>query len=189
GGAGLILVGVVLAVVAIAALFSTGLAVAFTLIGAVLVFWTARKPPDLDPRWTALGALWVALPCVCLLWLAREEAIGRVTLLWVLAVVWTTDVGAYAVGRMLGGPRLAPRWSPGKTWAGLAGGVVCAALAGWAPTGRVASRSSVRPDRSDRTRSICCCATRTALRSKRSPRIETPHVWPSKRALCVRTSP
>jgi phosphatidate cytidylyltransferase len=132
GGTGIVLVGIVLAVVATGALFATGLAVAFALAGAVMVFWTARKRSDLDPRWIALGAIWVALPCVCLLWLAREEATGRVTLLWVLAVVWATDIGAYVIGRTLGGPRLAPRWSPGKTWAGLAGGTVCAALTGWA---------------------------------------------------------
>ena len=53
-------------------------------------------------------------------------------LLWMLAVVWATDIGAYAAGRTLGGPRLAPRWSPRKTWAGLIGGIFCAALAGWA---------------------------------------------------------
>jgi phosphatidate cytidylyltransferase len=132
GGTGMVLVGVVLAAVATAALIATGLAVAFALVGAMVVFWTARKRPDLDPRWTALGAIWVALPCVCLLWLAREEVTGRVTLFWVLGVVWATDIGAYAIGRTLGGPLLAPRWSPGKTWAGLAGGTVCAALTGWA---------------------------------------------------------
>jgi phosphatidate cytidylyltransferase len=132
GGTGLVLVGVVLVAVATAVLNATGLAVAFALVGAVMVFWTARKRPDLNPQWTALGAIWVALPCVCLLWLAHEEVTGRMTLLWVLAVVWATDIGAYAIGGTLGGPRLAPRWSPGKTWAGLAGGMVCAALIGWA---------------------------------------------------------
>jgi phosphatidate cytidylyltransferase len=55
--------------------------------------------------------------------------------LWILAVVWATDIGAYLVGRTLGGPRLAPLWSPRKTWAGLAGGILCAGLVGWATTG------------------------------------------------------
>jgi phosphatidate cytidylyltransferase len=132
GNSGLILVGVVLVSVAVAALSSARLALGTAVLGAAVVFWAARERRDLDPRWTAFGALWVALPCVCLLWLAREEATGRATLLWVLAVVWATDIGAYAVGRTLGGPRLAPRWSPHKTWAGLAGGIACAALAGWA---------------------------------------------------------
>jgi phosphatidate cytidylyltransferase len=97
-----------------------------------LVLWAARETKDADPRWTAFGALWVALPCVCLLWLARDGLAGRPTLLWLLAVVWATDIGAYAAGRTFGGPRLAPRWSPNKTWTGLLGGIVCAALTGWA---------------------------------------------------------
>src|SRR5579883_3365205 len=82
--------------------------------------------------WTALGTLWVTLPCLCFLWLAQSQAGGRALLIWLLAVVWATDIGAYAAGRSIGGPRLAPRLSPRKTWAGLAGGVLSAALAGGA---------------------------------------------------------
>ena len=132
GATGIVLVGVVLATIATATLTTLGLAVGFALLGAGIVFWSARGRPDLHPEWTAFGALWVTLPCICLLWLARGGPSGRATLLWVLAVVWATDIGAYVIGRMLGGPRLAPRWSPRKTWAGLAGGVACAALTGWA---------------------------------------------------------
>ena len=131
GGIGIVLVGVVLAAVATAALLATGLALAFALFGAGLIFWTARKRSELEPEWTAAGVLWVALPCVSLLWLAGEGTTGRATLLWVLAVVWATDIGAYAIGRTFGGPRLAPRLSPRKTWAGLAGGTACAASIGW----------------------------------------------------------
>jgi phosphatidate cytidylyltransferase len=132
GRIGLVLVGVVLVSVAVAALASARLALGTAVLGAAVVFWAARERRDLDPQWTAFGALWVALPCVCLLWLARDGSTGRATLLWVLAVVWATDIGAYVAGRALGGPRLAPRWSPRKTWAGLTGGMVCAAFAGWA---------------------------------------------------------
>ena len=132
GATGIVLVGVVLATIATATLITPGLSIVFALVGAGIVFWLARGRPDLDPEWTAFGALWVALPCICLLWLARGGPNGRATLLWILAIVWATDIGAYAIGRTLGGPRLAPRWSPRKTWAGLAGGAVCAGLAGWA---------------------------------------------------------
>jgi phosphatidate cytidylyltransferase len=127
-----VLVGVVLATVAIAALGAVGFALAAAFAGAAIVFWAARRKPEMKPGWTALGALWVSLPCIALLWLARQETGGRSTLLWLLAVVWATDIGAYAVGRSLGGPRLAPRWSPRKTWTGFVGGTVCAALAGGA---------------------------------------------------------
>jgi phosphatidate cytidylyltransferase len=132
GRTGIVLVAVVLAAVGAAALASTGLALGTTLLGAGVVLWAARKTRDAEPQWAAFGAIWVALPCVCLLWLAHDGPAGRVTLLWVLAVVWATDIGAYVVGRTFGGPRLAPRWSPRKTWAGLAGGTACAGLAGWA---------------------------------------------------------
>jgi len=132
GRTGILLVAVVLAAVAAAALASTGLALGTALLGAGLVLWAARMTRDVEPKWTAFGAIWVALPCVCLLWLARDGPTGRATLFWLLAVVWATDIGAYLVGRTFGGPRLAPRWSPRKTWAGLAGGIGCAALIGWA---------------------------------------------------------
>ncbi len=132
GTTGIVLVAVVLAAIATATLATLGLSIVFALVGAGIVFWFARGRPDLDPEWTAFGALWVALPCICLLWLARGGPNGRATLLWILAIVWATDIGAYVIGRTLGGPRLAPRWSPRKTWAGLAGGAVCAGLAGWA---------------------------------------------------------
>lgn len=51
--------------------------------------------------------------------------------LWVFTVTWATDILAYAAGRSIGGPKLAPRISPNKTWAGLFGGVAGAAAFGW----------------------------------------------------------
>jgi phosphatidate cytidylyltransferase len=50
--------------------------------------------------------------------------------LWVIAVAVATDCGAYVVGRMVGGAKLAPRISPGKTWAGAFGGLAFGAAAG-----------------------------------------------------------
>jgi phosphatidate cytidylyltransferase len=78
------------------------------------------------------GILWIAVPSMALIWLALDPdpRVGRSTVLWILAVVWATDIGAYAAGRTFGGPRLAPRLSPNKTWSGLIGGVACAAVVG-----------------------------------------------------------
>lgn len=100
-------------------------------IAGLVVLGFARIERPREAPWLALGTLWISLPCVLLLWLARAQQ-GRLTLLWVFAVVWATDIGAYAIGRRFGGPLLAPRWSPRKTWAGLLGGTACAALAGCA---------------------------------------------------------
>jgi len=95
--------------------------------GALLAALLSRRRPGL-PLLSAFGALWIALPCIALLWL--DAAAGRRAILWILAIVWATDIGAYAVGRTFGGPRLAPRMSPNKTWSGLFGGVVAAMIAG-----------------------------------------------------------
>ena len=78
------------------------------------------------PLWLAAGVVYIAAPCIAVVWLRAEPETGLVTILWLLAVIWATDTGAYFAGRGIGGPKLAPRISPKKTWAGLAGGIVAA---------------------------------------------------------------
>ena len=77
----------------------------------------------------------ILLLVVATLTLRGDDAAGRATVFWLFAVVWASDTGAYLAGRTIGGPRLAPRISPAKTWAGAAGGVVAAVgasiLLGW----------------------------------------------------------
>lgn len=90
-------------------------------------------------RWSVPGLLVIGSACVAFTALRAMQPFGLMTVLWIIAVVVATDVGAYAVGRAVGGPKLWPRISPKKTWAGLGGAVVSAALAGglfsWATTG------------------------------------------------------
>ncbi|HTZ34847.1 MAG TPA: phosphatidate cytidylyltransferase [Stellaceae bacterium] len=126
------LVAAVALAVAAAAWFGIAAGSLVAAVGALGIALGEGRRPGSAPLWIAAGSLWVALPCIILLWLVQSGSAGRATLLWVFAIVWATDIGAYAIGRRLGGPLLAPRWSPRKTWAGLVGGVVCAALAGWA---------------------------------------------------------
>jgi phosphatidate cytidylyltransferase len=113
-----------------ALLLGGGLGVAFALAcaGSVAVLAVAILSRAAEPLWAAGGTLWIALGAAAFLHLALAG--GRGTALWLLAVVWATDIGAYAAGRSIGGPKLAPRLSPNKTWSGLAGGVASAALAG-----------------------------------------------------------
>lgn len=80
--------------------------------------------------WTGIGVVYLGLPLLALIWLRSIADVGLVLLMWLLIVVWTTDTAAYFVGRGLGGPRLAPRISPSKTWSGLCGGVLGAGLVG-----------------------------------------------------------
>jgi phosphatidate cytidylyltransferase len=77
----------------------------------------------------AFGAIYTSLPFGCFVWL-RETDGGPWLLLSVLAIVVTTDVGAYFAGRGFGGPLLSPKDSPNKTWTGAIGALVCAGLAG-----------------------------------------------------------
>lgn len=72
------------------------------------------------------GVLYCGLPVLALVVLRRHD-MGLVLALWTMALVWATDIGGYFAGRTIGGPKLAPRISPSKTWAGLLGGLALAA--------------------------------------------------------------
>ena len=80
-----------------------------------------------NKRRLALGILYCGLPVLALVALRRQED-GLVYALWAMALVWATDIGAFFAGRTIGGPKLAPRISPAKTWSGLVGGVALATL-------------------------------------------------------------
>jgi phosphatidate cytidylyltransferase len=75
----------------------------------------------------AFGALYIGLPVLGLLVL-RGHPHGFLLTLWAMALVWTSDTGAYFAGRAIGGPKLAPAISPNKTWAGCIGGLVAAGV-------------------------------------------------------------
>lgn len=111
------------------ALGQTGVALLLAAASVVAVWLVSRRAHCPAPDWTALGTAWIALPCVACVWLDR--AAGEFAILWLFVTVWATDTGAYFTGRGLGGPRLAPRLSPNKTWTGFAGGLICAAIVGW----------------------------------------------------------
>ncbi len=77
-------------------------------------------------RLSALGVFYVGLPAISLIWLRSDAPYGFAAVLLVFAIVWCSDIGAYAAGRLIGGPRLWPQVSPNKTWAGLLGGLAAA---------------------------------------------------------------
>ena len=74
--------------------------------------------------WEPAGLAYAMLPAAALALLRGDDFAGLVAILFLFAVVWATDILAYFVGRAVGGPKLAPSISPGKTWSGAVGGAL-----------------------------------------------------------------
>ena len=87
--------------------------------------------------WTATGFGYAAAAEVASVLVRHDQAHGFVALILILLVVWVTDIGGYFAGRGIGGPKLWPRVSPKKTWAGAIGGFAAslAVVAGFAAIG------------------------------------------------------
>lgn len=86
--------------------------------------------------WAAAGFCYAAAAEIASVLVRLDAVAGFVALIMVLLIVWVTDIGGYFAGRGLGGPKLWPRVSPKKTWAGAIGGfvaslVIAAAFAGF----------------------------------------------------------
>ncbi len=105
-------------------------ALALLAVGAAMAAALAAAARVQRVDHVALGVVYLGLPAVALVWLENRPEIGASLVAWLLAVVWATDICAYAVGRTVGGAKLAPRISPGKTWAGLVGAMIGAGLTG-----------------------------------------------------------
>ncbi|AYD01399.1 phosphatidate cytidylyltransferase [Neorhizobium sp. NCHU2750] len=93
-------------------------------ITAILVALFAR-----GSWWLPAGIVYAGLSGISLAAIRGDNQAGFVAMLFIFAIVWGTDILAYFVGRAIGGPKLAPRISPGKTWSGAIGGTVAGVVA------------------------------------------------------------
>ena len=82
--------------------------------------------------WPVAGVVYAGLSAISLAALRSDDGAGLAATLFLFAVVWATDILAYFVGRAIGGPKLAPSISPGKTWSGAIGGTIAGIVAGGA---------------------------------------------------------
>ncbi len=119
-----ILSSLVLAPLVIAAIWFGGwpfwglLLVAFAI--GVYEWTSVAQKTDVDLPVSIFGILYIAFAMACF-GVLRDQGIVPVVML--ICAVWMSDIGGYAAGRMIGGPKMAPSISPNKTWAGLCGAI------------------------------------------------------------------
>ncbi len=102
-------------------------------LGCALATLLRVDRPAIGRWWLPGGVLYIGLAGLALAALRQAPGgVGLANVLFVLVVVWSSDIGAYIAGRWWGGPKLAPSISPGKTRSGAVGGLVAAMALGWA---------------------------------------------------------
>ncbi len=95
-----------------------GLASLISLLGLAWIGFLAGA----GRGWAAAGFLYAVVALLASVLMRQDPVNGFAALMFVLLLVWATDIGGYFAGRGIGGPKLWPRVSPKKTWAGAAGG-------------------------------------------------------------------
>lgn len=120
-------IATVAAAIVLAAMGQIGLALIALSIGAILVGLLAMGH---HATLSGVGVVFAGLPAVALIWLRNDGDLGFLAVLFVLLAVIATDTAAYFSGRLIGGPKIWPRVSPNKTWSGLIGAIIGAALVG-----------------------------------------------------------
>ncbi|MCO6050560.1 phosphatidate cytidylyltransferase [Mesorhizobium sp. RP14(2022)] len=121
-----VLAAIALAVALLALVIETPY-LSFIVAGAVAVMLVATLFDR--EAWIVAGGIYALVAALPLALLRGHEFAGLAAVLVLYALVWGTDTFAYFVGRSLGGPKLAPAISPGKTWSGSVGGAVGGTLA------------------------------------------------------------
>jgi phosphatidate cytidylyltransferase len=108
---------------------------ALIVLGVGLVAVASIVPERRD--WAAAGFLYASAAEIASVLVRLDPIKGFAALMFVLLIVWVTDTGGYFAGRGIGGPKLWPRVSPKKTWAGAVGGLAAslAVAAGFAAFG------------------------------------------------------
>ncbi|NLR95972.1 phosphatidate cytidylyltransferase [Rhizobium sp. P38BS-XIX] len=124
GWLGVVLIAI--ATVMSESVYSIEVLAAFVIVTAIMVAIRQKS------WWLPGGIFYSGLTAIALAEIRDDDLRGFVLMLFIFATVWATDIFAYFVGRAIGGAKLAPRVSPGKTWSGAIGGTIAAVIAGTA---------------------------------------------------------
>ncbi len=95
-------------------------------IGAIGAYIWAKKMNYNHPKLLAFGMFYIGLPALALNVISTANS--PVGIVWIFAIAWACDTGGYIFGCSIKGPKLCPKVSPNKTWAGFIGGLVLACL-------------------------------------------------------------
>jgi phosphatidate cytidylyltransferase len=99
------------------------------IVGATGMMAAAPMAPARHRGWAAAGVPYAGAIGIAPIALRSDSEDGFVAVIFLFAIVWTTDIVAYFLGRLIGGPKLMPRVSPKKTWSGAISGLAAAVLA------------------------------------------------------------
>jgi len=99
-------------------------------IGSVIAIGVASFLFKSKMSWALMGFFYALVPSISV-FLIYENG-DALVVLWMMILIWSMDTGAYFAGKKIGGPKMAPKISPNKTWSGLIGGTILAMLLGYA---------------------------------------------------------
>ena len=141
----------------------------WTFVSVLAGLLMAREWARMARSWTFVavlvgGAVGLVPAVAALIWLRERAPYGMMSVMFVFGVVWASDIGAYMVGRLVGGAKLAPSISPGKTRSGAVGGLVSVVVVGlgaawagggpWATTALIAAALGVAAQAGDLLESV-----------------------------------
>ncbi|AFX99001.1 cytidylyltransferase family protein [Candidatus Endolissoclinum faulkneri L2] len=111
---------------ALAFCFPAGMVCALLFASILTLF--AKHLRIVEQIWLGVAIIMTIIPTLGIVWMRSYIEFGLETVIYVITSVVATDIGAYVSGSIIGGPKLLPKVSPSKTWAGLGGGIASSML-------------------------------------------------------------
>lgn len=103
-------------------------AVVIVMLGCLIEWWQLNRRPSRFSLsfilFSLAGYLYISVAFACMIVIFKEDSLQPYLMIWLLCLVWATDIGAYLFGKWLQGPLLIPHISPAKTWSGFWGGMI-----------------------------------------------------------------